>query len=134
MSDSCDSMDSSLPGSSVHGILQDWSGLPFPSPEDLPNRGVESGSPAFKQILYHLSYEGSVLEVYSKAHCFGKMSQCLLIVLNSSHFLSGIVSAQLIFLNLIFCNNVPSYGSLDGNTEFEVLGGYKIPSGMAYEI
>ena len=23
-----------------------WSGLPFPSPEDLPNPGIESGSPA----------------------------------------------------------------------------------------
>ena len=23
-----------------------WSGLPFPSPEDLPNPGVEPGSPA----------------------------------------------------------------------------------------
>ena len=30
----CDPMDCSLPGSSVHGILQQeyWSGLPFPSP------------------------------------------------------------------------------------------------------
>ena len=24
---------------------QDWSGLPFPSPGDLPNSGVEPGSP-----------------------------------------------------------------------------------------
>ena len=34
MSDSCDSMDCSLPGSSVHGIpkVEYWSGLPFPSP------------------------------------------------------------------------------------------------------
>ena len=23
-----------------------WSGLPFPSPEDLPNPGIEPGSPA----------------------------------------------------------------------------------------
>ena len=23
-----------------------WSGLPFPSPEDLPNLGIEPGSPA----------------------------------------------------------------------------------------
>ena len=34
VSDSCDPMVCSLPGSSVHGILQAevWSGLPFPSP------------------------------------------------------------------------------------------------------
>ena len=40
----------SLPGSSVHGILQAryWSGLPFPSPGDHPNPGVEPGSPALQ--------------------------------------------------------------------------------------
>ena len=32
--------DCSLPGFSIHGILQThWSGLPFPSPEDLPDQG-----------------------------------------------------------------------------------------------
>ena len=25
-----------------------WSGLPFPSPEDLPNLGIEPGSPALQ--------------------------------------------------------------------------------------
>ena len=25
-----------------------WSGLPFPSPGDLPNAGIEPGSPAFQ--------------------------------------------------------------------------------------
>ena len=42
-----DPMDCSLPGSSVHGILQQeyWSGLPFPSPRDLPNPGIELRSP-----------------------------------------------------------------------------------------
>ena len=25
-----------------------WSGLPFPSPEDLPNPGIKSGSPALQ--------------------------------------------------------------------------------------
>ena len=25
-----------------------WSGLPFPSPEDLPNPGIEPGSPTFQ--------------------------------------------------------------------------------------
>ena len=25
-----------------------WSGLPFPSPGDLPDRGIEPGSPAFQ--------------------------------------------------------------------------------------
>ena len=45
-----DPMDCSLPGSSVHGISQQeyWSGLPFPSPGDLPNPGIEPGSPALQ--------------------------------------------------------------------------------------
>jgi len=37
-------MDYSSPGSSVHGISHSrkyWSGLPFPSPADLPNLGIE---------------------------------------------------------------------------------------------
>ena len=40
-----DPMDCSLPGSSVHQISQSWSGWPFPSPRDLPNPGIEPGSP-----------------------------------------------------------------------------------------
>ena len=40
-------MDYSLPGSSVPGIFQQdfWSGLPFPSPGDLPDPEIEPGSP-----------------------------------------------------------------------------------------
>ena len=47
MSDSCDPMDCSPSGSSVHGILQIeyWSGLPFLSPEDLPHPGFQPESP-----------------------------------------------------------------------------------------
>ena len=38
----------SPPSSSVHGIFQarHWSVLPFPSPGDLPDPGIEPGSPA----------------------------------------------------------------------------------------
>ena len=42
-------MDYSLTGSSVHGLLQAkeyWSGLPFPTPGDLPGPGIEPISPA----------------------------------------------------------------------------------------
>ena len=44
----CDRMDCSPLGSSVHGILQAeyWIGLSFPPSGDLPNRGIELGSPA----------------------------------------------------------------------------------------
>ena len=44
----CDPMDCSLLGSSVHGIFQArvLSGLPFPSPGDLSDPGIEPRSPA----------------------------------------------------------------------------------------
>ena len=45
-------MDCGLPGSSIHGMgfsrQEYWSGLPFPSPEDLPDLGIEPGSPALQ--------------------------------------------------------------------------------------
>jgi len=41
-------MDCSPPCSSVHGISQQeyWSGLPFPSPGDLPNLEIKTLPPA----------------------------------------------------------------------------------------
>ena len=33
-----------------------WSGLPFLSSGDLPDPGIEPGSPAFRQILYRLGH------------------------------------------------------------------------------
>ena len=44
----CNPMDHSPSGSSVHGIFQAryWSGLPFPTPEDLPKPGIQTLSPA----------------------------------------------------------------------------------------
>ena len=40
----CDPMDCSPPGSSVHGFSRQeyWSGLPFPSPGDLPNLEIRT--------------------------------------------------------------------------------------------
>ena len=39
-----------------------WSGLPFPSPGDLSDPGVQSESPALQQILYQLSYYLTILQ------------------------------------------------------------------------
>ena len=46
----CDPVDCSLPGFSIHRILQQeyWSGLPFPSSGDLPDPGIKPRSPALK--------------------------------------------------------------------------------------
>ena len=53
VSDFCNPMSCSLPGCSVHGntgqkiTTQEYQGgLPFPSPEDLPDPGIKPGSPA----------------------------------------------------------------------------------------
>ena len=44
---------------------QCWNGLPFPSPRDLPNPGIEPGSPTSRQTLYHLSHQGSPRNIWS---------------------------------------------------------------------
>ena len=46
----CDHMNGSLPGSAIHGFSRQeyWTGLPFPSPGDLPNPGIEPRSPALQ--------------------------------------------------------------------------------------
>ena len=55
----CDPMDCCLPGSSVHGFSRQeyWSGLPFPSPGDLPDPGIKATSLYIfctgRQVLYH---------------------------------------------------------------------------------
>ena len=47
-----------------------WSGLPFPSPWDLPDPGMEPGSPALQVILYQLSHQGRFLKLSRKG--FGR--------------------------------------------------------------
>ena len=37
-----------------------WSGLPFPSPEDLPDPGIEPESHAMQAVLYHLSHQSEL--------------------------------------------------------------------------
>ena len=46
----CDPMNYSLeaPPSMEFSRQEYWSGLPFPSPEDLPHPGIELGSPALQ--------------------------------------------------------------------------------------
>ena len=54
-----DPMDFSLPGSSVHGILQarilEW--VAFPSPGDLPDPGIKLGSPAGRVFMVRVTRE-----------------------------------------------------------------------------
>ena len=61
----CDPMDYSLPGSSVHGILQGriLSGLPFPSPGDLLNPGIEPRSPTLQADSLPTELQGKSLYI-----------------------------------------------------------------------
>ena len=71
----CDPVDCSLPGFSIHGILQAriWSGLPFPSPGDLPNPEIEPGSPTLEADALTSEPPGNLVVVnykyISKVNC-----------------------------------------------------------------
>ena len=58
----CDPMDCSLPGSSVHGILQarilEWVTISF-SKRIFPSQELNPCLLHCRQILYHLSHQGS---------------------------------------------------------------------------
>ena len=61
----CDPMDCSPPGSSVHGILQariknTGVGCHFLLQEIFSTQGSNPGLPHCRQILYHLSHQGSL--------------------------------------------------------------------------
>ena len=52
------------PGSSVHGILKErinWSGLPFPSPGDLPDPGNQPVSPSLAGRFFTAEPQGKWL-------------------------------------------------------------------------
>ena len=57
----CDPMDCSHQASlSVKFSRQEyWSGLPFPSPRELPDPGIEPGSPALQAVSLPLRHQGS---------------------------------------------------------------------------
>ena len=47
-----------------------WSGLPFLSPGDLPDPGIEPGLLHCGQILYRLSYQGMPMVVIEMPNCY----------------------------------------------------------------
>ena len=57
----CDPMDCSPPGYSVHGDSpgKNTGVLPCPSPGIFPTQGLNPSLPHCRQILYHLSHQGS---------------------------------------------------------------------------
>ena len=47
-----------------------WSGLPFPSPGELPTQGWNLGLPLCSQILYRLSHQGTIPALAKKTSVF----------------------------------------------------------------
>ena len=100
--DSLRPMYCSPPGSSVHEVFQQgyWSGLPFPSPGDLPYPGIEPGSPA-------LQADSLLTELQGKP-CFG-ISGCINKLLKIQHtdvshlFLWMIISWSHNLFIILFC-------------------------------
>ena len=76
-----DCVDYSLPGSSVHGILQArilaW--VAIPPPGDLPNPGVKPTSPASPALQ-----AGSLLLPLLETYSFGLMKALFLVKINLS--------------------------------------------------
>ena len=65
----CDPMDCiacQAPLSMEFSRQEYWSGLPFPSPGDLPKPGIKPGLQHCMQTLYHLSHQGSSKMLLSK--------------------------------------------------------------------
>ena len=63
-------MDCSPPGSSVEFSRPEyWSGLPFPSPGDLPNPGIKPRSPVVcKALLKTISFRGEKAWLFKSSH------------------------------------------------------------------
>ena len=91
-----------------------WSGLLFPSPEDLPTQGSNPGLLHCRQILYHLSYREdlspSIIMKFSKGRHLGwlvavspapKKCSCICAQGCLGHIFQGIFTMYLYETNII---------------------------------
>ena len=96
MSNFCNLMDCSLPGSSVHGIfqarIQEW--VPIPSPEGCPNSGIELTSPALQVDSLLLSHQGHPFLNFCSSINW-KIWSCFLSHLKTVQFSHSVVSDSL---------------------------------------
>ena len=71
-----------------------WSGLPFPFPGDLPDPWIEPRSLHYRQILYHLSHQGSPIYIYIHTYLYmctyTCISTCILYFRNHEFILSSV--------------------------------------------
>ena len=125
----CDPMDCSIQASPSMGFSRQeyWSGLPFPSPGDLPDSGIECRSPAYyRQLLYQLSYQGTlglwagyiVTRGGIMAHPDWCLESVVRFILNSVHLADGLLSVlppttpgcpEWVFLTVSRSNREPTH-------------------------
>jgi len=67
----------------IYSLVSSSNSLPFASPGDLPNPGIEPGLPYCRQILYHLSQQGKCFNVYNDSPKCGHIIPSLLQILLS---------------------------------------------------
>ena len=86
----CNPMDGSPPGSSVHRIFQReyWSGLPFPSPGDLPDPWIKLSSPTLQADALTSEPPGKPIYVYICAYI------CIVLVTQLCPFLCNPVDCS----------------------------------------
>ena len=84
-------MDCSPPGSSVHGIFQEyWSGVSFPTPGDPPDSGIKStslASPALAGVYFTNESPGEPLSNYiilERSSVFKQWNKIVKFILNMS--------------------------------------------------
>ena len=78
----CDPLDCSPPGSSVHGIFQAriLEPVPFPTPGDLPNSGMELVSPALSDELFTAEPPGKPSGRFGYSLLGRKIHECVCLI------------------------------------------------------
>ena len=119
----CDPIDGSPPGSPVLGFSRQehWSGLPFPSPGDLPNQGIKPESPALQGRFFTIEPPGNIhymvvttisLIVSTFFSCSSKkMSGCYTQVISATGPLLLMSSSSLLFILSSFFLSDPLFRS-----------------------
>ena len=77
MSDSYNPMDCSLPLSMGFSRREYWSALPFPSPEDFPDPGIEPGAPALQADSLPTELWGKLIKILETTIYIQSMNSCM---------------------------------------------------------
>ena len=102
-------MDSSLPGSGSMGFSRQeyWSGLPFPSRGDLPNPGIEPGSPALQTDALPSELPGKPAKSLQSCLTLCDPVDCSL----SGSSVRGILQARMLeWVAIPHCGDLPNPG------------------------